>query len=119
MERVFTTAERVQILDAVAPTLALWKAWSAKEAAYKVAKFLIGKGHRKIGVIAGDIEGGGWLKRLGVFVSDRFLYEGHDNFDMIYGAVPQGGSSATVGVQSCTTFRSVIGFSENATLASG
>ena len=32
-----------------------------------------------VGVISGDIEGGNWLKRLGVFASDRFLYEGRDN----------------------------------------
>ncbi len=46
----------------------------------------------RLGVIAGDIEGGNWLKRLGVFVTDRFLYEGHDNDlvvntdSMFYGA---------------------------------
>jgi CHAT domain-containing protein len=33
----------------------------------------------RLGVIAGDIEGGHLLKRLALFVSDRFLYEGHDN----------------------------------------
>ena len=32
-----------------------------------------------IGVVSGDIEGGNWLKRLGVFASDQFLYEGRDN----------------------------------------
>ena len=32
-----------------------------------------------LGVIAGDIEGGSWLQQLGVFVTDRFLYERHDN----------------------------------------
>jgi len=32
-----------------------------------------------LGVIAGDIEGGNWLKQLGVFVTDRFIYEGRDN----------------------------------------
>ena len=30
-------------------------------------------------MISGDIEGGNWLKRLGVFATDRFLYEGRDN----------------------------------------
>jgi len=46
----------------------------------------------RLGVIAGDIEGGGWLKRLGVFVTDRFIYEGQDNDlvvntdSMFYGA---------------------------------
>ena len=37
VDRVFTPAERARILDAVAPTIALWKTWAAKEAAYKVA----------------------------------------------------------------------------------
>jgi pimeloyl-ACP methyl ester carboxylesterase/tetratricopeptide (TPR) repeat protein len=32
-----------------------------------------------LGVIAGDIEGGNWLKQLGVFITDRFIYEGRDN----------------------------------------
>jgi hypothetical protein len=32
-----------------------------------------------LGVIAGDIEGGHWLKRLGVFLTDRFIYESRDN----------------------------------------
>jgi len=46
----------------------------------------------RLGVIAGDIEGGGWLRRLGVFVTDRFIYEGQDNDlvvntdSMFYGA---------------------------------
>ena len=46
----------------------------------------------RLGVIAGDIEGGGWLKRMGVFVTDRFIYEGQDNDlvvntdSMFYGA---------------------------------
>ncbi len=46
----------------------------------------------RLGVVAGDIEGGGWLKRLGVFVTDRFIYDGHDNDlvvntdSMFYGA---------------------------------
>jgi len=37
MDRVFTPAERARILEAVAPTIALWKTWAAKEAAYKIA----------------------------------------------------------------------------------
>ena len=37
MDRVFTPEERARILDAAAPTIALWKTWAAKEAAYKVA----------------------------------------------------------------------------------
>lgn len=37
MDRVFTSEERARILDAAAPTIALWKTWAAKEAAYKVA----------------------------------------------------------------------------------
>ncbi len=32
-----------------------------------------------VGVLSGDVEGGGWLKRLGVFVTDQLLYEGRDN----------------------------------------
>lgn len=40
LERVFTPAERAAILDAAAPTLALWKAWTAKETAFKVASKL-------------------------------------------------------------------------------
>ncbi|MEI2768809.1 MAG: CHAT domain-containing protein [Nitrosomonas sp.] len=32
-----------------------------------------------LGVIAGDIEGSGWFKRLGVFISDTFIYESGDN----------------------------------------
>ena len=37
MDRVFTPEERARILDAAAPTLALWKTWSAKETAFKIA----------------------------------------------------------------------------------
>jgi len=33
----------------------------------------------ELGVIAGDIEGGHWLKRLGVFLTDQFIYESRDN----------------------------------------
>lgn len=40
LERVFTPAERARILEAAAPTIALWKAWTAKEAAFKVASKL-------------------------------------------------------------------------------
>ena len=32
-----------------------------------------------LGVIAGDIQGGNWLKRFGVFISDRMLYDNRDN----------------------------------------
>ena len=32
-----------------------------------------------LGVVAGDIEGGRWLQRLGVFLTDRFIYENRDN----------------------------------------
>jgi CHAT domain-containing protein len=45
-----------------------------------------------LGVVAGDIEGGGWLKRLGVFLTDKFIYESRDNDlvvntdSMFYGA---------------------------------
>lgn len=40
MERVFTPEERGRILDAAAPTLALWRAWTAKETAFKIASKL-------------------------------------------------------------------------------
>ncbi|RPJ69621.1 MAG: 4'-phosphopantetheinyl transferase superfamily protein, partial [Acidobacteria bacterium] len=40
MDRVFTPAERVHILEAAAPTIALWKTWAAKEAAFKIASKL-------------------------------------------------------------------------------
>jgi len=43
MDRVFTPEERARILDAAAPTLALWKTWAAKEAAYKIASKIRGK----------------------------------------------------------------------------
>lgn len=45
-----------------------------------------------LGVVAGDIEGGGWHKRLGVFLTDKFIYEARDNDlvvntdSMFYGA---------------------------------
>ncbi len=32
-----------------------------------------------IGVVAGDISGGNWLKRFGVFASDHIIYEARDN----------------------------------------
>lgn len=32
-----------------------------------------------LGVIAGDIEGGSWLKRLGTFITDAFIYENREN----------------------------------------
>ena len=32
-----------------------------------------------LGVIAGDIQGGSWLKRFGTFISDRAIYENKDN----------------------------------------
>jgi tetratricopeptide (TPR) repeat protein/pimeloyl-ACP methyl ester carboxylesterase len=32
-----------------------------------------------LGVVAGDIQGGNWLKRLGVFANDQVLYESRDN----------------------------------------
>jgi phosphopantetheine--protein transferase-like protein len=40
MDRVFTPEERERILAAAAPTLALWKTWSAKETAFKIASKL-------------------------------------------------------------------------------
>lgn len=33
----------------------------------------------ELGVIAGDIEGSNWFKRLGIFLSDTFIYESSDN----------------------------------------
>jgi len=53
MDRVFTPGERARILEAAAPTLALWKAWTAKETAFKIAsKFREGVifAHRKFEV---------------------------------------------------------------------
>ena len=32
-----------------------------------------------IGVVAGDISGGNWLKKFGVFASDHIIYEARDN----------------------------------------
>ena len=32
-----------------------------------------------LGVIAGDIQGGNWLKRFGTFISDRAIYDNRDN----------------------------------------
>ena len=32
-----------------------------------------------LAVVAGDIQGGNWLKRIGVFITDRFIYENQDN----------------------------------------
>ncbi|MEQ6342085.1 MAG: CHAT domain-containing protein [Gammaproteobacteria bacterium] len=46
----------------------------------------------ELGVIAGDIEGGNWFKRMAVFITDRFIYEKRDNDlvvntdSMFYGA---------------------------------
>jgi tetratricopeptide (TPR) repeat protein len=46
----------------------------------------------ELAVIAGDIEGGNWLKRIAVFITDRFIYEQRDNDlvvntdSMFYGA---------------------------------
>ena len=46
MDRVFTPQERAHILEAAAPTIALWKTWAAKETAFKIASKL-----RREGVI--------------------------------------------------------------------
>ena len=40
MDRVFTPEERERILEAAAPTIALWKTWAAKETAFKIASKL-------------------------------------------------------------------------------
>lgn len=37
------------------------------------------KASGSLGVVAGDIEGGGWLTRLGVFLTDHAIYEARDN----------------------------------------
>lgn len=37
------------------------------------------KGGGDLGVIAGDIEGGSWFKRLGVFITDTVIYDNEDN----------------------------------------
>ncbi len=37
------------------------------------------QGAGDLGVIAGDIEGGSWFKRLGVFLTDTVFYENEDN----------------------------------------
>ena len=38
-----------------------------------------GRAAGAVGVLSGDVEGGSWFKRLGVFVTDELLYEGRDN----------------------------------------
>ena len=52
-----------------------------------------GEASGALGVIAGDIQGGNWLKRFGVFISDRFIYENRDN-DLVVntGSMFQGAS---------------------------
>lgn len=46
----------------------------------------------ELGIVAGDIEGGNWFKRIAVFITDRFIYEQRDNDlvvntdSMFYGA---------------------------------
>jgi CHAT domain-containing protein/pimeloyl-ACP methyl ester carboxylesterase len=37
------------------------------------------QGGGDLGVIAGDIEGGSWFKRLGVFITDTVIYDNEDN----------------------------------------
>ena len=50
-----------------------------------------------MGVIAGDIEGGNWLKRLGVFASDRIIYEARDNDLVVNTDAMFHGPAVTVG----------------------
>ncbi len=55
----------------------------------------------ELGVIAGDIEGGSWFKRLGVFITDRFIYEHGDNdlvvnTDSMFQGLPRDGTSRYV-----------------------
>jgi phosphopantetheine--protein transferase-like protein len=57
MDRVFTPEERDRILAAAAPTLALWKTWTAKETAFKIASKLregLVFAHRKFEVVPAD-----------------------------------------------------------------
>ncbi len=61
VERVFTAEERAWIADGADPDLALWRLWSAKEAAYKAAYKAAGKtvadlvfAHRSFEVDAND-----------------------------------------------------------------
>jgi phosphopantetheine--protein transferase-like protein len=57
MARVFTPEERERILSAAAPTLALWKTWTAKEAAFKIASKLregLVFAHQKFEVVPAD-----------------------------------------------------------------
>jgi phosphopantetheine--protein transferase-like protein len=54
MDRVFTPAERERILAAPSPTVALWKAWTAKETAFKIVSKLregVVFAHRKFEVV--------------------------------------------------------------------
>ena len=58
MDRVFTPEERDRILAAAAPTLALWKTWSAKETAFKIASKLregLVFAHREFEVVPDDV----------------------------------------------------------------
>ena len=57
MDRVFTPDERERILAAAAPTIALWKTWSAKETAFKIASKLregLVFAHREFEVVPDD-----------------------------------------------------------------
>ena len=57
MARVFTPEERERILAAAAPTIALWKTWSAKETAFKIASKLregLVFAHRQFEVVPED-----------------------------------------------------------------
>lgn len=66
MCRVFTPAERARILEAAAPTIALWKAWSAKETAFKIAGKIregVVFAHQRFEVTAEPVTAGpsGWI----------------------------------------------------------
>jgi phosphopantetheine--protein transferase-like protein len=77
MDRVFTPEERGRILAAAAPTIALWKTWSAKETAFKIASKVregLVFAHRQFEVIPAD-----WIEperlageALGQWASVRF-----------------------------------------------
>jgi phosphopantetheinyl transferase (holo-ACP synthase) len=73
MDRVFTPEERARILEAAAPTIALWKTWAAKEAAYKIAGKIREKvtfAHRAFEVAADGSEG--WVSFEDLLVRVRW-----------------------------------------------
>ena len=66
-----------------------------------------------LGVIAGDIEGGNWFKRLGIFMTDTFFYENQDNdlvvnTNSMFHGVPRGTPSHTSSIRDLTSRISAI-----------